>query len=306
MAAADERRTVTFDSVPDIETPEDLFAVATAMENEAARRYRQLAARMDDVGEADLADLFRRLERMEAEHESGLGAWALRERLRPPATLGFRWDMPEGISDRALADAGGAEGLTPWKALDLAVHNEDRAFAFYVQVAAKTRDARVRTYAERMGAEELEHVTLLRLERRRAWRREHAGETPRPAVETVEDLAGWLDRRTADAGARHRGMAEAANRLDQPQMAALFSRLAAADGRATPAPPAPPPGNDPAQWLRTEARLLGEDYDTLMHIVERAQDEALLRAAQDAAGAVLAQLAQVRDAAAGHGSSGGG
>lgn len=211
----DDRRAVTFDSVPDIETPEDLFAVATAMEHEAAGRYRQLAARMEAAGAADLAALFRRLEVMEAEHEDGLGAWATREGVTPATTLSFRWDMPEGLDDAALDDVGGEAALTPWKALDLAVHNEERAFAFYVNVAAKTGDPRVRAHAEHMGEEELAHVALLRLERRRALRhqRETAPSEP-PQIETLADLRRFIESSCAADAAAGPGR-EAVRRLNE-------------------------------------------------------------------------------------------
>lgn len=257
---SDARRTVTFDSVPFIAAPEDLFAVATAMEHEATLRYRQLAARMAERDEPQLAALFRRLEAMESEHEAGIDAWAARETITPAEHLTFRWDLPEGISPAALADVGGEEALTPWKALDLAVHNEERAFAFYVQIATKTDHARVRTYAERMAAEELEHVALLRLERRRAWRREHAGAPAEPLPETLADLEAWLAARMP---------------LHEP-----------------------PRDGDRRPWLAAEIRRQEDDYDTLMRVIDQAEDETVVRAAQGAAGAVLRRLALLRDAAA--------
>lgn len=98
---------VTFDSVPAIERPEDLFAVATAMEREAARRYDQLARRMDAIDAPDLAALFRRLQIMESEHEEGIQAWASRVDVKPEQDLTFIWDMAEGIGEDALAEVGG-------------------------------------------------------------------------------------------------------------------------------------------------------------------------------------------------------
>ncbi len=41
------KRTVTFSTVPEVRTVEDLFAIATAMEREAANRYADLAVRME-------------------------------------------------------------------------------------------------------------------------------------------------------------------------------------------------------------------------------------------------------------------
>jgi rubrerythrin len=290
---------VTFDSVPDIERPEDLFAVATAMEREAARRYDQLAARMDEIDAPDLASLFRRLQAMESEHESGIAAWAERAAIKPEAHLSFTWDMAEGIGETALADAGGAESLTSYTALALAVRNEERAFAFYANVAAKSHDATVREYAERMADEELHHVALLRLERRHAWRAEHGGSHANmvPDVASVDDLRVWLAERDVEAATRHSLSAAVARLSRDADTAALLDDLAAkrapdvhvkeetdlADAVSL------------VQMLRHEVRLGNEEYDMLMGLIDRTDDESVVALAQDAVSATLARLAALKD-----------
>ncbi|XKG61031.1 ferritin family protein [Caenispirillum salinarum] len=299
LVMAQDTPPVTFDSVPAIERPEDLFAVATAMEREAARRYDQLAERMDDIDVPDLAALFRRLKAMESEHEEGIQAWASRAEVEPEQRLSFTWDMAEGIAEAALADAGGAESLTSYKALQLAVRNEERAFAFYANVAAKSSDPTVREYAERMADEELHHVALLRLERRHAWRAEHGGSSPSqaPDVETVEDLAAWLADRDAEAAARHRMSAAVARLSGDPQTAALLEDQAARrDPQAAPATDADlGDAVSLVQMLRHEIRLANEEYDMLMRVVDRAQDEAVLALAQETVAGTIARLAALRD-----------
>lgn len=290
---------VTFDSVPAIERPEDLFAVATAMEREAARRYDQLAERMDDIDVPDLAALFRRLKAMESEHEEGIQAWATRAEVAPEQRLTFTWDMAEGIGETALADAGGAESLTSYKALQLAVRNEERAFAFYANVAAKSSDSTVREYAERMADEELHHVALLRLERRHAWRAEHGGSgaTAAPDIETAEDLRDWLADRDAEAAARNRFSAAVARLSGDAASADLLDEVAARrDPSSAPATEADlGDAVSLVQMLRHEIRLENEDYDLLMRIIDEARDPAVLALAQEAVAACVARLAALRD-----------
>lgn len=290
MELATERRLVTFDTAPDIASVPELFAIASALEGAAVRRYRQLAERMDGLGEADLAALFRRLEDMEAGHEAGLGAWAGREGVAAAQDVVFDWDITEGITEEDIASAGGAASLSPWKALALAVHNEERAFAFYARIAATATDAAVRAYAEQMADEELSHVTLLRLERRRAWRRAHGTrDAAKPAL-TPAGLSAWIRRREAAAASRHRDLSAMAAQVGEMRLSDLLARLA-----ATADPPAPPE-DAPKLWLRAEIRRLGDDYNALMEVAESGGDDETVRIARDAAQRLTARLAQLRDA----------
>lgn len=290
MEQTRDRRLVTFDTAPDVSGVAELFAMAAALENAAARRYRQLAERMDGLGEGDLAALFRRLEDMEAGHEEGLGAWAAREGVTTARDVDFDWDITEGITEDDIASAGGAASLSPWKALALAVHNEERAFAFYARVAATAGDPTVRGFAEQMADEELSHVTLLRLERRRAWRRAHGGAgTARPGI-TAKALSAWIQRRERAAALRHRELAARAAQAGEPRLASLLERLAA--GAEAPQPSDGPP----AEWLRGEIRRLGDDYNALVEVAEAGGDDETALLAQTAARRLTARLAQLRDA----------
>lgn len=285
-----DRRLVTFDTAPDVSGVAELFAMAAALENAAARRYRQLAERMDGLGEGELAALFRRLEDMETGHEEGLGAWAAREGVSTAQDVDFDWDITEGITEDDIASAGGAASLSPWKALALAVHNEERAFAFYARVAATAGDPTVQGFAEQMADEELSHVTLLRLERRRAWRRAHGGSGPaRPGI-GAKALTAWIGRRERAAASRHRELAALATQAGERRLADLLDRLASeAD------PPRPPDGR-PTEWLRGEIRRLGDDYNALVEIAEAGGDDETAALADAAARRLTARLAQLRDA----------
>ena len=51
---------------------------------------------------------------------------------------------------------------TPYRALAMAVRNEERAFAFWSYVAAYSEDSEIKKAAEAMAREELGHVSTLR------------------------------------------------------------------------------------------------------------------------------------------------
>ncbi|ABC23179.1 Rubrerythrin [Rhodospirillum rubrum ATCC 11170] len=164
---------MTFDTVPKIAGVDQLFALALAMERESGRRYAELSMRMEAVGEEALAALFRRLEAEERDHGAMLAEWARQQGVIPAAELPFAWDPPEAPDPEDVIHAA-LPLSSPWFALDRAVRNEERAYAFYMRLAAGTADVALRLEAERMAAEELSHVARLRLARRRAWPTERA------------------------------------------------------------------------------------------------------------------------------------
>lgn len=298
---------VTFDTVPQVNSAADLFALAIAMEHEAAERYRALAAEMDAEGESELAALFRRLEEAEGEHANGIGAWSDRVGIAPSLSLSFRWDSPEAPSATDVAEAGGA-GMSPWQALAMAVRNEERAFAFYTQIAAKTSDGAVRTYAEAMAREELEHVVWLRQERRRAWRGEYdatLAALPAAGPPQAADAAAFADYVIAvelETAGRLRTKAEHAREARAPGVADLFqdlaeeaearARTAGATGTVPDVHAAPGPARD---LLREEEQRAARLYDGYMRLIETADNADLLRAAQDETAVILARLARLRD-----------
>ncbi|WP_316976641.1 ferritin-like domain-containing protein [Shumkonia mesophila] len=299
------QRTVTFSTVPEVKTIEDLFAIATAMEHEAATRYADLAGRMERQGNGSLATLFRRLEKEESGHEDGLGAWAGRRGIVPSAPFHFSWDMPETLTEQQFAEAGGDFLATPWRILVVAAGNEERAFAFYANIAAKTSDPDVRTYAEAMAREELDHVALLRLERRRAWRREHPEPAAESPVEEIPASLGAFERRCRDAAldtvGRWRNAARAAEAAGDAVTAELFLTLIGEEAARLPggapaeeAAVATPHG-DLRGLVQDEARRVEASYDFMMAVAEKAGDETLVARAQAEAREKLSQLARLGD-----------
>jgi hypothetical protein len=143
-----------------------------------------------------------------------------------------------------------------------------------------------------MAHEELEHVAILRRERRRAYRAERSAPLELDAghAEALElRLADQLDRRAGVADAAHaarlRGLAEDARHSAQQLRAQprLLSRGV------------PLPGGIPDDPLLL-SEMLAERY---LEAAEHERDEAVLAAAQGLAGRAVRRLAWLRGDVAG-------
>jgi hypothetical protein len=86
-------------------------------------------------------------------------------------------------SDATFDDEGAGtvapELVDAYRAFSMAVRNEERAFSFWIYVAAQSPSPELRAAAEQMAREELDHVARLRRERRRAFHQATAGHCPR-------------------------------------------------------------------------------------------------------------------------------
>ncbi|WP_374546330.1 hypothetical protein [Rhodoblastus sp.] len=261
--------------------PGDLLVIAEALEREAASRYRDLSQRMTRQGDLEMAALFESLARMEDAHAGQIAA-----RRRPPQDSETRarvaWEKPPGHDE---AEARGAT-LSRYQALAFAVRNEERAFAFYAYVSAEAESAEIRALAEDLAHDELEHASLLRQYRRRAFH-EH-----RPAAleipESLAQLEALAKRLDAEASAAHRALAESLWARGENDDASRFERLAdeEAQGAGEIAAAAQPLKNA-ADGLR----LLEQGFDHFALIAERSGDEALVAEAQRLASRMVARLA---------------
>jgi rubrerythrin len=274
-----------------IRSMEELFAVAHAMEHEAATRYDELAHRLRDEGNLTLAELFEHLAAEERKHVDSVTRWSRRERGHAPDPGRVRWQLPETFDDEEATTAD-PRLLTAYRSLAMAVRNEERAFAFWSYVAAHAATAEIRRAAETMAHEELEHVAILRRERRRAYRAERSAPLELDAghAEALElRLADQLDRRAGVADAAHaallRGLAEDARHSAQQLRAQprLLSRGV------------PLPGGIPDDPLLL-SEMLAERY---LEAAEHERDEAVLAAAQGLAGRAVRRLAWLRGDVAG-------
>ncbi|RQH04889.1 ferritin-like domain-containing protein [Paraburkholderia dinghuensis] len=138
---------------------EDLFAYACAMEQEAARRYAQLTKIMVQHGNPEVAQLFRRLECIEAMHSTSVETAARESRVvisAPSAVIGL------GLAGAEVADFEDMHYLhRPRQALELARQFEQRAVQFYDELARHTERVDVRAAAYRLADEERSHVREL-------------------------------------------------------------------------------------------------------------------------------------------------
>ena len=255
---------------------EELLGMALAMEEEAVRRYRQLASLMDARHAPDAAAVFLALAEEEQDHAHAIAALAGRLGRPAPEGAAYTWRLPPEIG-ASWDDLTDRTRVTPYKALAVAVLNEQRGFAWFSYVSANATDPELRRQAEALANEELTHAALLRRERRAAYRRERAA-APAEAPSTVEELAALLRPRLSAAARRHMAFAAALSAAGDPESATLLTRIAAQEGGAPPTPPAPPA--PVADLLRAAIAPCAELSELLADIAASATEEPVLLAAQ--------------------------
>ena len=195
---------------------DELFSLAYVMKREAADRYTGLADDMKRQGKHDLAVVFAELADAEREQVRGVARWSHERVGRTPDPMLLRWEVPETVDADETAEIESSRLMTPYRALSIAVRNEERAFALWSYLAAFADDAEVKQAAEAMAREELSHVAALRQQRRRAYHREYgarraggsAGVRQIDAAELERRLAGHLadlERGLAGASAERAG-----------------------------------------------------------------------------------------------------
>jgi rubrerythrin len=287
---------IALDRVPPlIASADELMAMAHEIEEEAARRYRELAARMRLRGEERLCDLFLFLASIEEKHARHVAHLAA-ERLGHDVTAARTgWDVPESFDE----EEGSSRLLTPYRALAVAVRNEDRAFAFYSYVAAGAADGATRALAEELAKDELTHAALLRRERRVAFREARERQPPiafhLPA--SLDELWQLVAESEWHAACHHRALAAAlgagvpaaafsaaaADEAEHAREAAARAGLALADAAGA-----------PAATLDDGLRLLEAAFERYADIAERTGEADILREAQRMADAAVRRLTLVR------------
>ncbi len=266
-----------------IDRVEKLLVVAEALEREAATRYRTLAARMKQQGDMEMAAQFDVLARMEDRHVRQVSDRAQTLLGRARESLSVAWELPPNYDED---EARGAT-LSAYQALAFAVRNEERAFAFYTYVAAETKIPAVRALAEDLARDELEHASILRRHRRRAFH------SARPAAieipENVDGLRAFARQWDGAAAAAHAVLAKALDEVGQSEDATVFRRLAAKEEKSAAGAigPALPKLRSAADGLR----LLEDAFDRFALIGERSKDEEVVAEAQRLSAEMIARLA---------------
>lgn len=210
-----------------VESLPELMAIAKAMEDEAAMRYRQLSRRMRSLDNNAAVKVFEHLASEEEAHSARVTELSVAVTGCAPKPADIRWELPPDLEDEGMADLAVSRLVTPYRALSIAVRNEDRAFAFWSYVSAYAPSEAVRRYAERMAREELRHASILRMERRRAYHGElrAAGLPPAISMRELQEKAASLEegiRRTC------RSLASAAAVSGDEATADLLGRIAEA------------------------------------------------------------------------------
>ena len=136
----------------------EFMAHAYAMEAEAAERYAEFADSMEVHNNRDVAELFRKLSRIEQRHaDQILEQMGWKE--SPVSSANYRWEGAEGPE---TADPTELHYLMqPYHALQIALHNEKRARDFFAHLAKVATNAGVRKGALEMEKDEAEHVRLI-------------------------------------------------------------------------------------------------------------------------------------------------
>ena len=286
-----------------ISSVEELMAMAEAQEQRAAARYDRLAERMDRFGSPETADLFRRLAAMEREHVEALAGWG--------GSAAQQGKIPDGMGEGTAIDSDEVPAsLTPYRALAIAVRNEERAFSLLTYVAAHAGTSEIRARAEALALEELQHVALLRAQRRRAFHverhdaRDHERDIE-AAIRSTADLrkvAGKLLSRVLEI---HEGLARELVAIGDQRRAGLMSRLAADElaevrrlGIRYSGSEAQTAGKDgttgSAAPYSYAMRPVEDMVDILLAVAERSKDEEVVREAQRLGGLAITWLAELR------------
>lgn len=301
------RRSLLHDD-PDIDVVNmaTLVAIAKAIENEAVRRYAQLAELMTRRGESATAAAFRVMLEEERRHVAAVDQWAASVGEPVLASEVFEWRLPADLSS-SWDEISGSALLTPYRAFALAVENEERAFSFYAYLAAHAEDAQIRTEAEKLGAEELRHAALLRRWRRQAYHRERRTARPeRLQIDSVEMLRDILAQHEAAIAAVHLALARRLKLAGDEASAQLLERSIPTNTQppvptATSRPDAPaldtagtPVEVDPRHLL-VEAQKPLETLADVLEAVMATADGDLFEEAATAMGGVVERIARISE-----------
>ena len=146
--------------VPGIATEAEFHEHAWAMEVEAVERYSMLADAMEAHNNTDVAELFRKLARIEQLHADQILERhpGMKTPVLPPA--GMQWDP--GQEGPETADPGDLHyRMQPYHALQIALGCEVKARNFFTRISRSALSVSVRKAAKEMAEDEAEHVRLI-------------------------------------------------------------------------------------------------------------------------------------------------
>jgi rubrerythrin len=135
------------------------LAHAIQLEFDAVRRYEDLRASMQTIGNKEAQAFFGKMAEFSRLH--------LKDALRRggfheiPKLADDQWQWPEGVSPEQAAWAGVDGFVDAATAYRLALDGEERSQLFYAAIVANTTDYEVRRMAKAFAEEESEHVAEL-------------------------------------------------------------------------------------------------------------------------------------------------
>ena len=142
-----------------IGSTEELLAYSLALETEAVDRFNDLADQMEMHHNFEVADLFRKLAKIEGIHIDNVNKVSGGKQLPAMSAWEFEWQDGESPEGGAAEDAHYL--MEAWHAIELAMQGEKRAVAFFLHVVKTATDAEVVKLALELVEEEKEHVYLL-------------------------------------------------------------------------------------------------------------------------------------------------
>jgi len=135
------------------------LAHAIKVEEEAAVHFEELGASMEEVGNTEVAGLFRQLagySRLHLQEAKGRAGATDVSALTPK-----EYDWPDLETPEQTELWAGDPAMTRRDALKAALKGEQRGFEFYHYVAETTADDDIRALAKEFRKEEAEHVEIL-------------------------------------------------------------------------------------------------------------------------------------------------
>ena len=143
----------------EIKSVEEFFGYAVKVEQDAAIHYDQLGAAMEEVGNAEVAELFHQLADYSRLHleEAKKRAGAIDYNLHVPAD--YVW--PDHATPERTDLRTGDPALSRLGALKAALLGERRGLEFYHSVAGFSKDPEIVKQAKEFVKEEAEHVEIL-------------------------------------------------------------------------------------------------------------------------------------------------
>lgn len=266
----------------------ELMALAAALERQAADHYKALSERLQWRGLVELADLFATLAEQELRHVHSVEHWSMRKLGQLPAPADLPW-MPIGMFDHMAEELAQSLIASPYRILSMAVRNEERAFLTWSHIAAQAETQEVRSAAERMAHEELEHVATLRRARRGAY---HAQRAARPAA-PLRTVSALLAEAAQGEHALAAALSEIADRLPNDLRTEAFQLTREASGVAVEVADMTANVAAPVEVLAIAA-LAERLVEYYLDIADRSRDETIVMRIQAITLLAIRRLAWLR------------